>query len=226
MADAEPIVVVDQLEKRYEENRVHALRSVSMQVYPRDFLAISGPSGSGKTTLLNMIGGLDLPDSGRVVVDGDPISELSERARTTLRREKIGFVFQQFHLVPVLNALENVQLPLEILPHLDRDEKRRRAQNMLQRVGLGEMAHRRPAKLSGGQQQRVAVARALVKRPPLILADEPTANLDTETGSSLIELMREMRDELGCAFVFSTHDPRLLDQAERHIRMVDGSVSA
>lgn len=226
MAEVDPIVIVEQLEKRYEENRVHALRSVSMQVFPRDFLAISGPSGSGKTTLLNMIGGLDLPDSGRVVLDGDPISELDERARTAIRREKIGFVFQQFHLVPVLNALENVQLPLEIMPHLNHDEKQRRARNMLERVGLAEMAHRRPAKLSGGQQQRVAVARALVKRPPLILADEPTANLDTETGSALIELMREMRDELGCAFVFSTHDPRLLDQAERHIRMVDGSIAA
>ena len=203
---------------------VIALRGVDLEIEKGAFAALAGPSGSGKTTLLNMIGALDIPDSGTVTVDGRRLDKLNEQERTYLRREKIGFIFQEFNLVPVLTARENVQLPLEILPGYDHSARRKAAEEMLQLVGLAGMEDRLPKELSGGQQQRVAVARALVKRPPIVLADEPTANLDGETGMAVVDLMKEMRDELGTAFILSTHDPRVIDRSESLIRLVDGRV--
>lgn len=220
------IVEVRDVEKLYQQGRVRALRGVSLDVPERAFLALAGPSGSGKTTLLNLIGALDVPDRGTVRVADRALEHLDELARTRLRRERIGFVFQQFNLVPVLTAVENVELPLEILPGTTRASRRKTALEMLERVGLEGLEHRLPSELSGGQQQRVAVARALVKRPRLVLADEPTANLDGDSGAAIIDLMRQMRDQLDTAFIFSTHDPRLLDQAEIVIRLVDGCVAS
>jgi len=220
------IVEVRDVEKLYQQGRVRALRGVSIDVPDRAFLALVGPSGSGKTTLLNLIGALDVPDRGTVRVAGHALEHLDELSRTQLRRENIGFVFQQFNLVPVLTAVENVELPLEILPGTTRASRREAALEMLGRVGLRGLEHRFPAELSGGQQQRVAVARALVKRPRLVLADEPTANLDTDTAAAILDLMRQMRDQLDTAFLFSTHDPRLLEQAEIVIRLVDGCVAS
>jgi len=167
-----------------------------------------------------------VPDAGSVIFDGSELESLSEKERTALRREKIGFIFQQFNLVPVLTACENVELPLEILPGYTRDSRRRAAMDILRQVGLEGMEHRMPNELSGGQQQRIAVARALVKKPVVVLADEPTANLDGETGRAIVDLMSEMRDTFKTAFVLSTHDPRVIDRTETVIRLVDGRIEA
>jgi len=218
------VVEIRQVSKDYENGQVKALRSVDLDVKNCSFLALAGPSGSGKTTLLNVIGALDIPDNGSVTINGKKLEDLNEKERTRLRRETIGFVFQQFNLVPVLTAVENVELPLEIMPGTTKESRRTMAIEMLKRVGLEGLEHRYPKQLSGGQQQRVAVARALVKRPNLVLADEPTANLDGESGASIIDLMKRMRDELDTAFIFSTHDPRLLERAETIIKMEDGCV--
>ncbi|MBS1262832.1 MAG: putative ABC transporter ATP-binding protein [Calditrichaeota bacterium] len=222
--NAEPVVRVHELSKSYNQGRVQAVRGVSLDVSPGAFLALAGPSGSGKTTLLNLIGALDVPDEGEVTVAGGRLAELSEKQRTRLRRQRIGFVFQQFNLVPVLTAAENVSLPLEILPGTTRESRRRAAVEMLQRVGLEGLGDRLPSQLSGGQQQRVAVARALVKNPPLVLADEPTANLDGATGIALIDLMNRMRTDQDVSFVFASHDPRVLDRVDTVVEMVDGCI--
>lgn len=219
-----PVVHIENVTKEYQGGKVHALRGVSLDVPQHAFLALAGPSGSGKTTLLNMIGALDLPDSGVVIVADHDVAKLNEKQRTRLRRETIGFVFQSFNLVPVLTAVENVELPLEIIAGTTRDSRRKSAMDMLERVGLKGMEHRFPNELSGGQQQRIAVARALVKHPALVLADEPTANLDGESGSAIIDLMKVMRDQLGTAFIFSTHDPRLLERTETVITLEDGCI--
>ncbi len=212
--------------KTYDEGRVRALDGVDLDVPKQAFLTLAGPSGSGKTTLLNMIGALDVPNSGHVEIEGHVLEGMDEGKRTRLRRERIGFIFQQFNLVPVITAQENVELALEILPGYTRESRRKTAFEMLKLVGLEDMVNRLPNRLSGGQQQRVAVARALVKRPPIVLADEPTANLDGETGVAIVDLMKKMRDELGTAFILSTHDPRVLDRVESHIEMVDGRISS
>ncbi len=219
-----PVVQVHDVSKSYNQGRVKALRDVTLDIAPASFLALAGPSGSGKTTLLNMIGALDVPDQGEVTVAGQRLNDLSDKERTRLRRERIGFIFQQFNLVPVLTAAENVALPLEILPHIDAQQRRKRAYEMLRRVGLKGMEDRNPTQLSGGQQQRIAVARALVKDPPIVLADEPTANLDGSTGMAIVDLMNEMRNELGVSFVFASHDPRLLERVDTVVEMVDGKV--
>lgn len=219
-----PVVKVKDVVKQYQGGKVKALRGVSMEVPQRSFLALAGPSGSGKTTLLNLIGALDIADSGSVIVVDHELATLNERERTRLRRETIGFVFQSFNLVPVLTAVENVELALEIIAGTTRSSRRKAAEDMLGRVGLAGMEDRFPNELSGGQQQRIAVARALVKHPALVLADEPTANLDGETGGAIIDLMKKMRDELGTAFLFSTHDPRLLERTETIITLEDGCV--
>ncbi|GBE29520.1 lipoprotein-releasing system ATP-binding protein LolD [bacterium BMS3Bbin04] len=218
------VVDVNDVSKTYNHGRVQALRNVSLNVEQAAFIALAGPSGSGKTTLLNLIGALDIPDEGSIRVAGQSLSELNDKQRTALRRERIGFVFQQFNLVPVLTAAENVALPLEILPHISATERRQRYMEILKRVGLEGMEHRLPTQLSGGQQQRIAVARALVKNPPLVLADEPTANLDGTTGMAIVDLMNQMREELGVSFVFASHDPRLLERVDTVIEMVDGCV--
>lgn len=203
---------------------VHALRGISLTIEDGEFTSMAGPSGSGKTTLLNIIGCLDLPDEGEVQIQGESTSGKKRDDLALLRRDKIGFVFQSFNLIPVLSAYENVAFALSIVGRPDR-EIRERTMNILREVGLEEQANRRPSELSGGQQQRVAVARALVKDPLLILADEPTANLDSKTGEDIIKLMVELNEKHSATFIFSTHDRMVMDYAKRLISLHDGEVT-
>lgn len=200
---------------------VHALRGIDLTIDQGEFTAIWGPSGSGKTTLLNLIGTLDLPSSGQLTVAGQEIMQLPERARTALRQRSIGFIFQRFNLIPVLSALENVMLPLQ-LRGMASAPARALALQRLEEVGLAACGQQRPDTLSGGQQQRVAIARALVTAPSLIIADEPTANLDSATAHDIIALMRACNVTHRTTFVFSTHDPRLLEHVTRQVRLADG----
>jgi putative ABC transport system ATP-binding protein len=199
---------------------VTALAGVSLQVAPGEFLALAGPSGSGKTTLLNLIGCLDTPTAGEIAIDGEPVTSWSAGRRADLRASKLGFVFQTFNLIPVLTAWENVEYPLLIRGR--RRDVAARVSAALEQVGLADRARHRPAELSGGQQQRVAIARALVGEPSLVLADEPTANLDSATGHEIVELMRRINRERGTTFVFSTHDARIMKAADRVLEMTDG----
>ncbi len=207
------------------ELAVHALREVDLDILPGDFATLAGPSGSGKTTLLNMIGALDTPSSGHVVIDGQDLGSLSKAQLSDLRLNKVGFVFQAYNLIPVLSARENIEFVLE-LHGLERDERRQRATDILREVGLEGMEDRRPAQLSGGQQQRVAVARALVSRPRIVLADEPTANLDSKTTGELVQLMYRLNREMGTTFVIGTHDPRVMEHSKRHIELLDGRIAS
>ena len=204
---------------------VHALREVSVRFDEGEFTSIVGPSGSGKTTLLNMIGGLDEPSSGQVFVHGQEITAMSDRERVAFRLEHIGFVFQYFNLIPVFTARENVSFVM-FLQHRPEREIRERAEQLLVEMGLEEKMDSRPAEMSGGEQQRVAVARALASRPSFILADEPTANLDTVSAMNLLDMMARMNREQGVTYIFSTHDPRVIERARRVIRMVDGAVES
>ncbi len=208
---------------RLGETRVEALRGVDLCVEPGEFVAVWGPSGSGKTSLLNLVGVLDDPTEGSVSIMGREVAGLSENAKADLRNRHIGFIFQNFNLVPVLTALENVMLPLQIRGESTRSA-REQAMRRLEEVGLAEFAHHRPDKMSGGQRQRVAIARALVTGPGIVIADEPTANLDSETSQRIIRLMRALNDAEGTTFIFSTHDPRLLDQVKRLVRLEDGRI--
>ncbi|OHX13426.1 ABC transporter ATP-binding protein [Chromobacterium sphagni] len=212
--------------KRYQlgDVEVVALDGVSFAVQPGDFVAITGPSGSGKTTMLNLIGCLDAPSSGEMRVMGKAVSSLDEQALDQLRSRTFGMIFQNFNLIPVLTAEENVALPLH-LHGLSRQEMRKRSQDALRAVGLERFAGFRPDQLSGGQRQRVAVARALVTRPQLILADEPTASLDTTNAIALVELMKQLNADHGVTFVFSTHDDRLLQHVRRIVELRDGKLS-
>jgi putative ABC transport system ATP-binding protein len=203
---------------------VRALRGVDVDIREGEFLALVGPSGSGKTTFLNLVGALDVPTSGALIVLGSPIAGLSRRERADLRLRCLGFVFQAYNLVPVLTALENVEFVLE-LQGMGPDERRKRAHTVLEELGLGDLALRRPSELSGGQQQRVAVARAVAARPRLVLADEPTANLDGENAEILMHLMRDLCERHRMTFVFSTHDPRVVAHARRVVTLVDGRVA-
>lgn len=205
------------------ETVVHALRGVDLTVDKGEFMAIWGPSGSGKTTLLNLIGAIDEPSSGQIYIEGQELFSLSDNKRTELRNRFIGFIFQGFNLIPVLSAIENVMLPLEITG-TSTSEAKENARRRLDEVGLSDFAHHRPDKLSGGQRQRVAIARALVTEPSLIIADEPTANLDSDTSHKIIELMRYLNEKEETTFIFSTHDQRLLDQVKRLIRLEDGKI--
>jgi putative ABC transport system ATP-binding protein len=202
---------------------VEAVRGVTLEVRPGEFVVMAGPSGSGKTTLLNLLGGLTAPTRGKVWIDGRELTAMSERQRARLRLERVGFVFQAYNLLPVLTALENAEFSL-LLRGVDADERRRRVQELFERIGIGGLEDRRPGKLSGGQQQRVAVARAVVGEPALVLADEPTANLDSATSMALLDVMTTLNRELGTTFVFATHDPRLMERAQRLIRLVDGAI--
>jgi putative ABC transport system ATP-binding protein len=202
---------------------VRALDGVTVSVDPGEFTVFGGPSGSGKTTLLNLIGCLDQPTSGSVKIDGIDVSRLSAVDLARLRAKKIGFVFQSFNLVPVLTALENVELALQ-LARDPRSDRRKIAADALASVGLGDLLDRRPQQLSGGQQQRVAIARALVKEPSLVIADEPTANLDSKNGESILALMQAMNRDRGVTFLFSTHDAMVLEHARRIVRLTDGRV--
>ena len=215
-------VAVDHISKTYRLGKigVTALDDVSFTVATAEFVAIAGPSGSGKTTLLNLIGCLDTPTAGEILIDGEPVSALSAGGRADLRARKLGFVFQTFNLIPVLTAWENVEYPLLI--HRRGGDTAGRVRRALEQVGLAERARHRPSELSGGQQQRVALARALVGEPALVLADEPTANLDSATGRDIVELMRRLNRERGVTFVFSTHDPRIMSAADRVLEISDG----
>jgi len=208
-----------------DHSAVTALDRVSLSVSVGEFLAIAGPSGSGKSTLLNLIGCIDKPTSGRILIDGIDTASLGPSRTTKLRRERIGFVFQTFNLIPVFTARENVEYPL-LVQGFDSAERRERVDAALESVGLSARSNHRPDLLSGGERQRVAVARAIVHRPALVLADEPTANLDTNNATQLIDLMRDLNRSLGLTFIFSTHDQRLLEHTPRIVRLTDGQIAS
>lgn len=201
-----------------------ALRDVTFTISQGDFVAIVGPSGSGKTTLLGLLAGLDTPTRGDVILDGVELSRLSEDERAKLRGQKVGFMFQNFQLIPSLTALENVQVPLELAPRNGRSAAEPRARDVLTRVGLGDRAHHFPTQLSGGEQQRVALARAFVNEPRILFADEPTGNLDGRTGERIIELIESLNREAGVTIVLVTHEARVANRAGRMIRLEDGAV--
>lgn len=209
----------------HEGITVEAVRGVTVSITPGDFVVLAGPSGSGKTTLLNLFGGLTRPTRGRVWLAGQDISDLSERRLAQLRLERLGFVFQAYNLLPVLTARENAEFSL-LLRGVPEDERRRRVSALFERIGIAGLEDRRPGRLSGGQQQRVAVARAVLGEPALVLADEPTANLDSVSSDALLEVMVQLNEELGTTFVFATHDVRLMERARRLIRLVDGLIAA
>ncbi len=200
------------------------MRGVSLSIDKGEFLALAGPSGSGKTTLLNMIGGLDATDSGQIVVDGNTIDQMSQSQLADLRLHNIGFIFQAYNLIPVLTAIENVEYVM-LLQGIPTAERRARAQAILNEVGLAGKYDRRPAELSGGQQQRVAVARAIVSNPSIVLADEPTANLDSKTGRGLLDMMQQMNTEKQVTFIFSTHDQMVMNYARRLVYIRDGRLA-
>ena len=203
--------------------QTRALNKLSVQIEAGEFTTLAGPSGCGKTTLLNMLGTLDMPTSGEILVDGEAVAAMSEAERAELRLQKMGFIFQAYNLIPVLSALENVEFVL-LLQGLAAAERRERAESVLVDLGLGELITKRPTEMSGGQQQRVAVARAIAAEPEIILADEPTANLDSKTAASLLDLMYDMNQKSGATFVFSTHDPQVMERAGRILRMSDGEI--
>jgi putative ABC transport system ATP-binding protein len=219
------LISVEAVSRKFplDHRDVVALDRASLNVSCGEFLAISGPSGSGKSTLLNLIGCIDKPTSGRILIEGTDTTILNATQMTDLRRRKIGFVFQTFNLIPVFTASENVEFPL-LIQGVSGPERNRRVAEALESVGLADRARRRPDLLSGGERQRVAVARAIVHRPALVLADEPTANLDTTNATQLIDLMRDLNRRLRLTFVFSTHDQRLLEHTPRIVRLTDGQV--
>lgn len=218
------MIEVKDLRKTYVlgGEEVHALDGVSMKISDREFVAIEGASGSGKSTLMNMLGCLDVPDSGEVILDGRPVKTLKENELAVIRNEKIGFIFQQFHLLAKLTALDNVELPL-IYQGIGQVKRRQMAVEKLTKVGLEKRMDHKPGQLSGGQQQRVAIARALAAGPSLILADEPTGNLDSRSGKEIMELLRELHGQ-GNTIVLITHDPKVAEQAGRQVRIMDGKI--
>ena len=220
-----PVVRCRDVSRTYQKDAipVHALRSVDLDVHAGEFVSLAGPSGSGKSTLLNIIGGLDEFDGGSVQVDGVELDDLSPAALSALRLEKIGFVFQAYNLLPVLTAQENVEFILQ-LQGIDKQQRRERAAQALDNLGLGELGERRPGELSGGQQQRVAIARAIVTRPVLLVADEPTANLDSATTEELLVLMARLNSEQGMTIVTATHDPMVMSHAGRQVHLSDGRI--
>ncbi|NTX04303.1 ABC transporter ATP-binding protein [Myxococcus sp. CA051A] len=221
-----PIVSITNVTKDYTLGKVvvPALRGVDLQVHPGEFISIAGPSGSGKTTLLNLIGCVDTATSGVVSVAGQDTKQLTERQLTHLRLHTIGFIFQSFNLVSVLSVFQNVEFPLLLQRKLDKNQRKERVNQLLEQVGLAHHAKHRPNELSGGQRQRVAVARALVTRPQLVLADEPTANLDSVTGQHIIDLMKELNQKEGTTFIFSTHDAKVMNHANAVVRLADGKI--
>jgi putative ABC transport system ATP-binding protein len=216
-----------QVTKTYETRGVetHALRGVSLSIGEGEFTVLAGPSGSGKTTLLNLFGALDEPTSGEILLDGQNLSDLSATELAELRLRKLGFVFQAYNLIPVFSARENVEFVME-LQGVAPQERRRRALAMLHEVGLDGLEETRPLEMSGGQQQRVAVARAIVSGPRVVLADEPTANLDSKTAAQLLDTMRQMNREHRVTFLFSSHDPMVIERADRVVRLHDGAIAA
>jgi putative ABC transport system ATP-binding protein len=220
------VIHIDHVDKTYRLGRIGvlALSDVTLEITRGDFVALAGPSGSGKTTLLNIIGCIDKPDRGRVVIDGIDATAVPLHRLAGTRRDTLGFVFQSFNLVPVLSAYENVEYPL-LLKGTGKKERRERVFHWLEQTGIAAQAKQRPDQLSGGQRQRVAIARAMAGDPKLVIADEPTANLDSETATRILDLLAEINRLTGCTFVFSTHDPSLISRAARVFRMTDGRIS-
>ncbi|HPS59201.1 MAG TPA: ABC transporter ATP-binding protein [Spirochaetota bacterium] len=225
-SDKQPVIEAKGIYKAYNTDglAVHALNGVDLTIKSGEFTAIAGPSGSGKTTLLNIIGGIDRPGKGDIHVAGSDLNTMNNRQLSDLRLYKIGFIFQAYNLIPVLTAIENVEYIL-LLQGVDKTERRHRSEAILREVGLDKEINRRPGDMSGGQQQRVAVARAMVSEPELILADEPTANLDQKTGSALLDLMKELNRKRGTTFLFSTHDSMVMKRADRLINLSDGKIA-
>ena len=226
MPEQHAIIVTEDVKKTYKDNSVEvpAVRGVSLTITPGEFTALVGPSGSGKTTLLNIISGLDTPTAGEVWLDGKMLSDMKGKELSDFRRDHIGFIFQAYNLIPVLSVEENVEY-IMLLQGVPKAERHQRVMEILKEVGLEEYPDRLPSKLSGGQQQRVAIARAMVSKPRLILADEPTANVDSKTGSELLNMMRELNEKTGMTFVFSTHDQMIMERARRVISLQDGLVA-
>ena len=224
-AHADVTVALRSVSKIYRQNAVavHALTDINLEVPRRDFMCLSGPSGSGKSTLLNLIGGLDRPTSGEITVDGLRVDQMDKGALARMRLHKIGFVFQAYNLIPVLTAQENVEFVMQ-LQGVPADARSAKARDILREVGLEGLEHRRPGELSGGQQQRVAIARAIVSEPSLVLADEPTANLDSLTAENLMQLLTHMNAEHGVTFIFSTHDKLVMEFSRRLITLRDGKI--
>lgn len=224
---SQPIVSMKGVRKKYRQGEleVPALRGLDLEVQPGEFLALTGPSGSGKTTALNLIGALDEPSEGKVEVEGRDLGKMSRAERSRLRRDRIGFVFQAYNLIPVLTAYENAEMVMR-LQGTDEAVRRKRVMELLDEVGLSGMEDRRPDQLSGGQQQRVAIARAIAAGPAVTLADEPTANVDSATAEKLLEIMQRLNEDRGVTFIFSTHDPRVMERARRIVRLVDGRVES
>jgi putative ABC transport system ATP-binding protein len=225
LSQTSPIVEVDGATKVYQQGQVevHALRGLDLQVQAGELTALYGPSGSGKTTLLNLIGALDRPTTGRVRIEGRDLGGLSRRELSQLRRDRIGFVFQAYNLIPVLTAFENAEAVMA-LQGIDAVVRRQRIEEIFAEMGLEDLEDRRPDELSGGQQQRVAIARAIAADPAVVLADEPTANVDSETADRLLDIMEALNRQHGVTFIFSTHDPRVMARARRLVRIVDGRV--
>ena len=221
------IVACRNITKHYRQGMIDvpAVQGIDLDIMRGDFASLAGPSGSGKTTLLNIIGGLDRPSGGTVTIDGEEITQLDASRLADLRLRKIGFVFQAYNLIPVLSAAENVEFILQLMG-VSKSERRHRAQDVLGQVGLAGLEDRRPARLSGGQQQRVAVARALASRPAIVLADEPTANLDSNAAEGLISLMKDLNRSSGITFLMATHDQRVIAHTRRHITITDGRIAS
>ena len=219
------VIQTQNLSRRFGEGDtlIRAVENVSLTIDSGEFTALIGPSGSGKSTLLHLMGGLDIPHEGSVKLSGVDIASISGAALSDFRRDHIGFIFQSYNLIPVLTAEENIEYVM-LLQNLDAGERKTRVSEMLELVGLSGLGHRRPPELSGGQQQRVAVARAMASQPDIILADEPTANLDSKTGATLLDVMRELNQSLGVTFVFSTHDQMIMDRAKRLVHLRDGEI--
>ena len=226
-ADSDFIIELSKVTRVYRQGTVDvpALRGLDLRVSPGEFLALSGPSGSGKTTTLNLMGALDKPTSGTVTLEGNDLGALGARALSRIRRDRVGFVFQAYNLVPVLTAYENAEIVLA-LQGVEPATRRHRVMDLLGEVGLSGLEHRRPDELSGGQQQRVAIARAIAADPAVVLADEPTANVDSDTAEMLLVLMERLNRDKDVTFVFSTHDPRVMAHARRVVRIVDGKIES
>jgi len=220
------VVELSDVKKYYQlgETRVDALRGVTLSIGQGEFLAVAGPSGSGKSTMLNMFGCIDLPSEGTVLIDGKDTGSMNDKELTRYRRTKIGFIFQSFNLIPVLNVYENIEFPLLLQKTIGKAERHERVMKAIEEVGLLDRIKNKSNELSGGQRQRVAIARALVTRPLVVLADEPTANLDSDTGKRIVELMRKINEEDKTTFIFSTHDAHIMDQARRVVRILDGRI--
>lgn len=219
-------IILENVKKNYQLDKIQvpALKGISLKIDTGEFTVIAGPSGSGKTTILNLIGCVDTATEGNVIIGGQETSKLSEKQLTNLRLHTIGFIFQSFNLISVLNVIDNIEFPLLLQNTLKPKERRERVMHFVERVGLTEHALHRPSELSGGQRQRVAIARALVTRPQIVLADEPTANLDSKTGQTIIDLMKEINESEKTTFLFSTHDNSIMNQARRIIRLHDGKI--